>query len=610
MNWDDRGSTTMTRLVILLFFCGVITGSNDTVSNTIPDNVLLDLEEQNEESTSTKNRTLKELYEDAVHAYLDEDWGRCIQDFNAVSHGYKAYKRMITNCRRKCRTKAAGSAPIFAENIEDLHFYEKKVRETLCLLTCNQEYREIVGSKALKMLPRETEQKLLRNSVYEYLHICYYQKHRYQDAANALFTYLVEHPKDKVNLDLLKRYLTHPGVKLENVVNLELPTYVRIYFQGVSSYEDENYAEAVGLFEASLRLYLETEEECRFYCEGPFDQGWHPEFTSSIANHFAYCLKCKRACSRTLNNVNGDYRRHMLRDHYNYLHYSYYKLGNLKAACAAVESYLLFDPVDKVMLQNKDYYSAKPKVREDYFSPREETFNYIKRQEYELRLLHYISNEFSVLDEKFNKIRKTKQDEKANNAEEEELGKKSDIETVSGPPPGYSLFSHMKLLNNSTIRVEGIKIHDIHLVAKEEDLGGKNRYVADNLLNSTECESLMQFATMTAIEGDGYDENKSPHSKHEKFEGITVGRAALMVYFGQIKPEWLELLLEKTEQVRSHVEKYFGVDRHLYFTYTHLVCRTALPGNFHPMHHRASGSFRSRNRVTPIHLTCQWIEMT
>ena len=75
-----------------------------------------------------------------------------------------------------------------------------------------------------------------------------------------------------------------------------------------------------------------------------------------------------------------------------------------------------------------------------------------------------------------------------------------------------------------------------------------------------------------------------------------------MVYFGQIKPEWLELLLKKTEQVRSHVEKYFGVDRHLYFTYTHLVCRTALPGNFHPMHHRASGSFRSRNRVAPIHL--------
>lgn len=65
----------------------MITSSN--VSDTISDNVLLDLEaeEQNEEDTSTKNRTLNELYEDAVHAYLDEDWDHCIQDFNAVSHG-------------------------------------------------------------------------------------------------------------------------------------------------------------------------------------------------------------------------------------------------------------------------------------------------------------------------------------------------------------------------------------------------------------------------------------------------------------------------------------------------------------------------------------------
>lgn len=75
-----------------------------------------------------------------------------------------------------------------------------------------------------------------------------------------------------------------------------------------------------------------------------------------------------------------------------------------------------------------------------------------------------------------------------------------------------------------------------------------------------------------------------------------------MVYIGQIEPEWLELLLEKTEQARDHVEKYFRLDRPLYFTYTHLVCRTALPGNFHLMHHRASGSFCSRNRVAPIHL--------
>ncbi|XP_050584076.1 prolyl 3-hydroxylase 1-like isoform X1 [Bombus affinis] len=576
----------MMRFVILLFFCGAIAGSNDTLSNVIPSDELLDLEEKNEENSLANNRTLNEIYEDAVHAYLDEDWDRCIQDFNTVSHGYKAYKRMITNCRRKCRIKAEGTPPIFPQNIEDLHFYERKIKETLCLLTCNNEYREIVGSNVLKMLPRETEQKLLNNGIYEYLHICYYQTHRYQDAANALFTYLVLHSNHEVNLNLFKRYLTLPGVEEEKVVNLETPTYVSVYFKGVSAYENGDYAEAAGLFETSLRSYLEAEEECRFYCEGPFDQGWHPEFTSSIANHFTYCLKCKRSCSRMLNNINGDYRRHMLRSHYDYLQFSYYKLGNLKAACAAVGSFLLFDPVDKTMLQNKEYYNAQPKVKVDYFTPREDAINYVKRQEYELNLLHYISNEFSVINEKFQKIKKEKRENETNNAEKKELGKISDTEAILHPPPGYSLFYYTKLSNNFSMkRFEDHKIHDKRyfeakndIYLKEEDLGGQNRYVADGFLNSTECESMMQFATMTAVEGDGYSENKSPHSKYEKFEGITVGRAALMVYFGQIKPEWLELLLEKTEQVRDHVERYFGLNhRHLYFTYTHLVCRTALP---------------------------------
>ena len=405
------------RLVVFLFLCGTIAGSNDTLNNIIPSDELLGLGEH----IPAMNRTLHEIFEDAVEAYLEEDWDRCIEGFNAVAHGYNVYKRMVVNCREKCRAKAAGSAPIMPENIEDLHFYEKKVRETLCLLMCNQEYREIAGSKALKMLPRDTEYKLIDYRPYEYLHICYYQKHRYQDAANTLFTFLVRHPDHAASIETLKHYLTMPDVEAEKIVNLESAPYVSIYFKGVSAYENEDYKEAAGLFESSLRSYLASEEECRFYCEGPFDQGWHPEFTSSVANHFAYSLKCKRSCFVILHNVNGNYQKDMFKSHYNYLQFSYYKLGNLKAACAAVASYLLFDPVDETMLENKRYYGAQPKMEEEYFTPRQEALAYVKRQEYELSLLKYISDEFSAIDRKLgrmNKKKKRKMKEK-----KEELGK-------------------------------------------------------------------------------------------------------------------------------------------------------------------------------------------
>jgi len=82
---------------------------------------------------------------------------------------------MVTTCRQRCRAEAAGSSPILAEDIEDLQFYERKVKETLCLMKCNQDYREIAGEGALKRLPRATEKKFVDLAVYEYLHICYFQ---------------------------------------------------------------------------------------------------------------------------------------------------------------------------------------------------------------------------------------------------------------------------------------------------------------------------------------------------------------------------------------------------------------------------------------------------
>lgn len=92
---------------------------------------------------------------------------------------YKIYKRMVTICRRKCKAEMAGSSAIFAEDIEDLHFYERKVKETLCLMKCNQDYREIAGAGALKQLPYATEKKFVDLSIYEYLHICYFQVQKY-----------------------------------------------------------------------------------------------------------------------------------------------------------------------------------------------------------------------------------------------------------------------------------------------------------------------------------------------------------------------------------------------------------------------------------------------
>lgn len=82
----------------------------------------------------------------------------------------------------------------------------------------------------------------------------------------------------------LQYYLELPDVIVKNVVNLEAAPFVQMYTRGVQEYETENYVEAIAEFENSLKSYMESEENCRSYCEGPLDQGWYPEFTSSIAS--------------------------------------------------------------------------------------------------------------------------------------------------------------------------------------------------------------------------------------------------------------------------------------------------------------------------------------
>lgn len=48
-----------------------------------------------------------------------------------------------------------------------------------------------------------------------------------------------------------------------------------------------------------------------------------------------------------------------------------FSVGNLRKACEAVASYLLFYPDDETMLSNMRYYSSLPKVQDTFFEPRE-----------------------------------------------------------------------------------------------------------------------------------------------------------------------------------------------------------------------------------------------
>lgn len=112
----------------------------------------------------------------------------------------------------------------------------------------------------------------------------------------------------------------------------------------------------------------------------------------------------------------------------------------------------------------------------------------------------------------------------------------------------------------------------------ENALKGKNRFVSDGLATDRECRMLMETVKWFGVQGDGYYNNKSPHTEMERFDGITLNRAALLVYFSLLDAKYFELYVKLTEKAKQHLQNYFKLKHELYFTFTHLVCRTAVPG--------------------------------
>ncbi|KAF4533424.1 hypothetical protein B566_EDAN001149 [Ephemera danica] len=288
-------------------------------------------------------KSCMDLYQAGKDAYLEERWQDCIDFMEKSVQVYNRMKKHIIQCRIKCTNEADNSMPTALEDVEDLHFYERTLKNTLCLLRCK---------KKLKPAPLFTfeEIKLFESlKAYDYLQLCFFQKNMLPQAANAAFTFLVGNPNHTAMLSNLKFYSTLPEVNINEVINKEAPNFVPLYIHGSDAYAKEDFNGVIHNFEESLIEYLRAEEECRAFCEGSFDQGWYPEFTASIA------------------------------------------MGKLKQACEAAASYLLFFPVDETMLSNIDYYKTQPKVKKEYFKPRE--------------IMDFITNDF-IIDDDTDEIQK------------------------------------------------------------------------------------------------------------------------------------------------------------------------------------------------------------
>lgn len=550
------------------------------------------------------------LFAEGTAAYARRDWAGVVLSMERALRSRAALRALRLRCRTRCAADLPweldpDSSPSLAQAsgaaaLHDLRFFGGLLRRAACLRRC-------LGPPASHSLSEELELEFRKRSPYNYLQVAYFKINKLEKAVAAAHTFFVgnpEHVEMRQNLDY---YQTMSGVKEADFKDLEAKPHMHEFRLGVRLYSEEQPHEAVAHLEAALREYLVADAECRALCEGPYDYDgynyleYNADLFQAIADHYIQVLSCKQNCVTELASHPSREKpfEDFLPSHYNYLQFAYYNIGNYTQAIECAKTYLLFFPNDEVMNQNLAYYTAmlgEEPARS--IGPRESAREYRQRSLLEKELLFFAYDVFGVPfvdpdswtpEEVIPKRLQEKQKSERETAVRisQEIGNlMKEIETLVEEKTKESLDVSRLTREGGPLLYEGIS-----LTMNSKVLNGSQRVVMDGVISADECQELQRLTNAAATSGDGYRGQTSPHTPSEKFYGVTVFKALKLGQEGKVPLQSAHLYYNVTEKVRRVMESYFRLDTPLYFSYSHLVCRTAIEeaqaerkDSSHPVH--------------------------
>uniref|UniRef100_H2ZT83 procollagen-proline 3-dioxygenase n=1 Tax=Latimeria chalumnae TaxID=7897 RepID=H2ZT83_LATCH len=419
-----------------------------------------------------------------------------------------------------------------------------------------------------------------------------FQIDKLDKAVAAAHTFSVANPEHMEMRQNLEYYKMMAGVKDTDFKDLEARPHMEEFRMGVHFYTEEQFEPAIGHFEKALEEYFLADTECRALCEGPYDYDgynyleYNADLFQSITDHYMQVLNCKQNCVLELASRPGQSTpiEDFLPAHLNYLQFAYYNIEKYQEAIECAKSHLLFHPTDEVMNQNLAYYEAV--LGEERAKPvafRENFQKYVNRSVLEKELLYFAYDVFGiafvdpdtwtpaeVMPKRLREKQKVERETAARITEE--IGNlMKEIEHLVDEKTKDSL-EIAKM-----VREGGPLLYDDIIVSMiSKSLNGSQRVVLDGVILEEECRELHHLSNTAASFGDGYRGKPSPHTPNEKFQGVTVFKALKLGQENKVPLKSAHLFYSLSEKVRRVIESYFRLDIPLYFSYTHLVCRTAL----------------------------------
>ncbi|KAL8198518.1 UNVERIFIED_CONTAM: Prolyl 3-hydroxylase 1 [Gekko kuhli] len=515
--------------------------------------------------------------------------------------------------------------------LDDLRFFQRLLRRAACLRRC------LPDGASRYQLGEETELEFSKRSPYNYLQVAYFkfidvivgqpdlrrptlclagtceedarflpfsvdaalagysgneEISKLDKAVAAAHTFFVANPDHMEMRQNLEYYQMMAGVKESDFVDLEAKPHTQEFHLGVSYYTEEQPQAAVLHLEKALEEYWIADTGCRALCEGPYDyEGYnYLEYTAdlyqAIVDHYLQVLSCKQACVTELASEPGREKplEDFLPSHFNYLQFAYYNSGDYEKAIECAKTYLLFFPEDEVMKQNLAYYTA---VLGEHLArplkPRENVQAYRRRSLVEKELLFFGYDVFGipfvdpdtwtpevVIPKRLREKQKVERETAARISEE--IGNlMKEIETLVEEKTKDSTDMSKLVREGGPLVYEGLSI-----TMNSKLLNGSQRVVVDGVLSDEECRELQRLTNAAASAGDGYRGKTSPHTPSETFYGVTVYKALKLGQEGKVPMRGAYLYYNVTEKVRRLMESYFRLDVPLHFSYSHLVCRTAI----------------------------------
>lgn len=520
------------------------------------------------------------LYETAVQAFYKSDYESVVRHMEAALNSSAEVRCTKVRCRLRCQDQHQ-----FEASFSDLRFFDIVLRRAACLNNCIDEK---LGSQSYHKVSEDVVQDFNRRIPYNYLQLAYQKLKMPDKAAAAAHTYFQANPEHVEMGQDLEQYKDLQGVQEEHFVDREARLHQRLFADAVKLYDKGNYEGAIVLFEDALVQYFNADVECRALCQGPqkFEGHDHLRYRYSlhelVSDHFTQVLHCEHECVRDLATRPGRLSpmENYLPLHYDYLQFAYFQTDRLEEALECALAYLLFHEGEEFMTENVEYYRE---VLGRDSEPREKAAWYLRRHKQELDLLLLGSEIMGVEFTEGNYWSST--------------GGRDDFNRIPSGTDGWMEYVPISDKKNITKPASqkqegGSLVYDnVQLVKNSAALNGSQRVLLDSVISEDQCSELRQLAHSVTMAGDGYRGRMSPHTPNEKFEGATVLKTLQYGYEGRVPLKSARLFYEVSERARRIIESYFRLNSTLHFSYTHLVCRTAVTGQqeyrndlSHPIH--------------------------